>query len=213
MRTDPILAKNQVPLPDRYKNMTSRPFWFRRAAAIRTRSFSDTALVVARARRAHLAFFDLRVNQEAQPCDTHHISALRAAKRYAECIAQDVTRREQRSTSAERRIRDFCANGSNMPTVAEPPASFNEVSASWHEEGGGDGEEPFITRARLHDLLVMGRFTRPNGLPPVAAVVLVNAVVRPYCGAAGAADVERHRDVAGRPRASLPASSPPRCRC
>ena len=39
------------------------------------------------------------------------------------------------------------------------------MSASWHEEGG-DGEEPFITRARLHDLLVMGRFTRPNGLPP-----------------------------------------------
>jgi nucleotide-binding universal stress UspA family protein len=59
-------------------------------------------------------------------------------------------------------MRDFCQR--HKITVADAPA-FNEVSASWHEEGGG-GEEPFITRARLHDLLVMGRFTRPNGLPP-----------------------------------------------
>jgi hypothetical protein len=39
------------------------------------------------------------------------------------------------------------------------------MSASLHEERG-NGEEPFITRARVHDLVVMGRFPRPNGLPP-----------------------------------------------
>ena len=29
-----------------------------------------------------------------------------------------------------------------------------------------NGEDQFITRARLDDLVVMGRFTHPNGLPP-----------------------------------------------
>jgi hypothetical protein len=33
------------------------------------------------------------------------------------------------------------------------------MSASLHEERG-NGEEPFITRARVHDLVVMGRFPR-----------------------------------------------------
>ena len=62
--------------------------------------------------------------------------------------------------------------------MVDAPDAFHAVSASWHEERG-QGEEPFITRGRLHDLVVMGRFTRPNGLPPDLLPLLLVACGRP----------------------------------
>ena len=60
----------------------------------------------------------------------------------------------------------------------DAPDAFHAVSASWHEERG-EGEAPFITQGRVHDLVVMGRFTRPNGLPPDLLPLLLVACGRP----------------------------------
>jgi nucleotide-binding universal stress UspA family protein len=60
------------------------------------------------------------------------------------------------------------------------------MSASWREEPG-NGEKPFITRARVHDLVVMGRFTRPNGLPPNLLRFLLVECGRPMLIAAAQA--------------------------
>jgi len=93
----------------------------------------------------------------------HATCRLCARQSAAQCIARLAQRGGATLERSRTSHRDFCQR--HKITVADAPVAFNEVSASWHEERG-DGEEPFITRARLHDLLVMGRFTRPNGLPP-----------------------------------------------
>ena len=64
-----------------------------------------------------------------------------------------------------------------------PPARLRAMSASWREEAG-NGEEPFITRARVHDLVVMGRFTHPKGLPPNLLQLLLVECGRPMMIAA-----------------------------
>src|SRR5215468_11918644 len=43
---------------------------------------------------------------------------------------------------------------------------------------------PFITRARVHDLVVMRRFTHPNGLPPNLLQLLLVECGRPVMIAA-----------------------------
>jgi nucleotide-binding universal stress UspA family protein len=122
----------------------------------------ETALAAARPSRAHLEFFHLRVSSGAALQYTPHVGFARGKALHN--VLQELHKEaEQRSNAAERHIRDFCHQ--HNITVVDGPLAINEVSASWHEEHG-EGEEPFVTRARLHDLLVMGRFTRPNGLPP-----------------------------------------------
>ena len=46
-------------------------------------------------------------------------------------------------------VREFCKQ--HKITVADAPGRLDGISASWREEAG-NGEEPFITRARVHDL-------------------------------------------------------------
>jgi nucleotide-binding universal stress UspA family protein len=121
-----------------------------------------TALAAARPFGAHLEFFHLRVSSGAALQYIPHVGFARG-KALHNALQELHKEAEQRSNAAERHIRGFCQLH-NIAVVDCPPA-MNEVSASWHEERGG-GEEPFIMRARLHDLVVMGRFTRPNGLPP-----------------------------------------------
>ena len=122
----------------------------------------ETALAAARPSRAHLEFFHLRVSSGAALQYTPHVGFARGKALHN--VLQELHKEaEQRSNAAERHFRGFCQQ--HKINVVDGPIAFNEVSASWHEEHG-EGEEPFITRGRLHDLLVMGRFTRPNGLPP-----------------------------------------------
>ena len=80
-----------------------------------------------------------------------NMSALRVAKRCTMYCKTCTKKAEQRSNAAERHIRDFCQR--HKIIVADAPVAFNEVSARAGIEERGDGEEPFITRARLHDLL------------------------------------------------------------
>jgi nucleotide-binding universal stress UspA family protein len=77
-----------------------------------------------------------------------------------------------------------------------------------------EGEDPFITRARVHDLVVMGRFTHPNGLPPNLLQLLLIECGRPMMIAAPTAPRAFHtvmiawKDVCEAARA-LTAAMPP----
>lgn len=135
----------------------------------------ETALAAARPCRAHLEFFHLRVSSGGALRYTPHVGLARGKALHN--VLQDLHEEaEQRSQAAECHIREFCQR--HKITVADAPAAFNEVSASWHEERG-EGEEPFIARARVHDLVVMGRITRPNGLPPDLLRLLLVECGRP----------------------------------
>jgi nucleotide-binding universal stress UspA family protein len=122
----------------------------------------ETALAAARPFRAHLEFFHLRVSSGEALRLTPHAAFARGQGLHnaLQELHEDA---EKRSQAAERHVRDFCKQ--HRIAVADAPGFFRRVSASRHEERG-NGEEPFITRARVHDLAMMGRFTRPNGLPP-----------------------------------------------
>jgi nucleotide-binding universal stress UspA family protein len=143
----------------------------------------ETALAAARPCQAHLEFFHVRVSAGEALRYTPHASfargkALRGALRE---LREDS---EKRWEAAQCHVRDFC--NQHKISMADAPDRLHTISAGWREEAG-NGEEPFITRARVHDLVVMGRFTRPNGLPPNLLPFLLIECGRPMLIAAAQA--------------------------
>jgi nucleotide-binding universal stress UspA family protein len=121
----------------------------------------ETALAAARPCQAHLEFFHVRVSAGEALRYMPHASFARG-KALRGVLRELKEESEKRWEAAQCHVRDFC--NQHKITMADAPDRLHTISASWREEAG-NGEEPFITRARVHDLVVMGRFTRPNGLP------------------------------------------------
>ena len=143
----------------------------------------ETALAVARPSQAHLEFFHVRVSEgEALTYREHARFARGRALRGA--LRELKEESEKRWEAAQCHVRDFCSQ--HKITMADVPDQLYTMSASWREEAG-NGEEPFITRARAHDLVVMGRSTRANGLPPNLLPFLVVQCGRPVLIAAAQA--------------------------
>jgi nucleotide-binding universal stress UspA family protein len=144
----------------------------------------ETALAAARPCQAHLEFFHVRVSAGEALRYTPHASFARG-KALRGVLHELEDESKNRWQAAQRHVRDFCKQ--HKITMADaPPARLRGMSASWREEPG-NGEEPFITRARIHDLVVMGRFTRPNGLPPNLLPLLLVECGRPMLIAAAQA--------------------------
>ena len=144
----------------------------------------ETALVAARPCQAHLEFFHVRVSPGEALRYTPHASFARG-KALRGVLQELKDESENRWQEAQCHVRDFCKQ--HKITMADaPPARLRAMSASWREEAG-NGEEPFVTRARVHDLVVMGRFTRPNGLPPNLLPFLLVECGRPMLIAAARA--------------------------
>jgi nucleotide-binding universal stress UspA family protein len=124
----------------------------------------ETALAAARPFRAHLEFFHVHVHSTAALRHTPHASFVAGAA-LRNALQGLLEETHSRSEAAQAHFRKFCEH--HKISIVDGPDTFEMVSASWHEEEGcGDPGETFMTRARVHDLLVMGRFTRANGLPP-----------------------------------------------
>jgi hypothetical protein len=96
---------------------------------------------------------------------------------------------ERRSHAAQRHVRDFCKR--HKIAMLDMPGRCPALSASWRTEAV-NGEDPFITRARVHDLVVMGRFTHPNGLAPNLQQLLLVECGRPMMIAAPTAPRALH---------------------
>jgi nucleotide-binding universal stress UspA family protein len=143
----------------------------------------ETALVAARPCQAHLEFFHVRVSAgEALRYREHARFARGKALRGALGELEEESAR--RWEAAQYHVRDFC--NQHKIIMADAPDRLNTISASWRE-AAGNGEEPFIARARVHDLVVMGRLTRPNGLPPNLLPFLLVECGRPMLIAAAEA--------------------------
>ena len=120
-----------------------------------------TALKAAQIHDAHLAFYHLRPPaSEALVHEPHTGFALGKALR--NLLDDLVEVHNRRAMLAEHHVRDFCAR--SKISVTDTPLAVEAVTASWR--GGDFGNEyRLIAKARSHDLVVMGRFTEPNGLP------------------------------------------------
>jgi nucleotide-binding universal stress UspA family protein len=143
----------------------------------------ETALAAARPCQAHLEFFHVRVSAGEALRYREHASFARG-KALRSALQELKDEAEKRWEAAQCHVRDFC--NQHKITLADTPDRLYTMSASWREEPG-NGEEPFITRARVHDLVVMGRFTRPNGLPPNLLRFLLVECGRPMLIAAAQA--------------------------
>lgn len=120
-----------------------------------------TALKAAQIHHAHLAFYHLHPSVgDALVHEPHTGFALGKALRN---LRDDlVETHDRRALLAEHHVRDFCAR--SQIRVTDTPLAVEAVTASWR--GGDFGNEyRLIAKARSHDLVVMGRFTEPNGLP------------------------------------------------
>src|SRR5262245_54068880 len=135
----------------------------------------ETALAVAQLFKAHLEFFHVDVNPgEALRYSAHARFARGPGLRKA--LDDHKQESQARSRAGKQHFQNFCRR--HRLKVTDTPSRSLGVSASWHEEPGHE-EEPFVTRARAHDLVVMARPSRPNELPPDLLQLLLFSSGRP----------------------------------
>jgi RNA polymerase sigma factor (sigma-70 family) len=105
----------------------------------------ETALAAARPCQAHLEFFHVRVSSGEPLRYTPHASFARG--KALRGVLQELKQESQNRCEAARcYVREFCKQ--HKITMADAPGRLDGISASWREEAG-NGEEPFITRARV----------------------------------------------------------------
>jgi nucleotide-binding universal stress UspA family protein len=121
-----------------------------------------TALEAARPLGAHLEFLHLRVAPGQAAVYTPHVDFAQGAA-LRDAISRLEVEAEKRSTVAARHFRQFCEH--HGVVVTDIPSRTRSMSAVWREELN-DAVERLTYRARHNDLVVLGRASRANGLPP-----------------------------------------------
>jgi nucleotide-binding universal stress UspA family protein len=135
----------------------------------------ETALAAARPLAAHLRFLHVKIGAAEAARNTPHMDfAVGANLRIA--LDELETESATRSLSADRHVHDFCDR--SMVELCDRPERFDKVTASCREEGG-DALGRIIFYARHSDLVVVGRPSRPNGLPPDFLDLLILGCGRP----------------------------------
>ena len=133
-----------------------------------------TAFTAARPLEAHLDFLHIRVSPGRAAGFRPHLEyAQGAALRDAlQALQAEAT---ARSAAAALHFRQFCEEQAIV--LAGAPGG-SRVSASWCEELD-DSVEQTLEHARHHDLIVLGRPSRANGLPPTLIELLLLRCGRP----------------------------------
>ena len=168
----------------------------------------ETALAAARRAKPILSSFTSRVSAGEALRYRQHASFARG-KALRGALRELKERSEKRWEAAQCHVCNFC--NQHKITMADAADRLHTIRQSWREEAG-NGEEPFIARARVHDLVVMGRFTRPNGLPLNLLSLLLVECGRPMLITAAQAPRRLGTIMSlGRMRGSLRAPLPPRC--
>jgi nucleotide-binding universal stress UspA family protein len=125
---------------------------------------SASALAVARPLGAHLAFLHIRVPEAEAASHTPHIDFARGRGLTAAFGA--LTRETSaRSEASLRHFKAFCAREAVPFATGPVGVSEKAASASWSEERPEDAVSAMLLHARHHDLVVLGRAPRSNGLP------------------------------------------------
>lgn len=118
----------------------------------------QTALAAARPLSAHLDFFHVHIGAGEAAAHTPHVDFAMGPALLHALTALDVEA-EARSALARRHVQEFCARSGVV--MSDKPSVVPTVSASWREEEG-DAPARILRRARHSDLIVMGRYTRPD---------------------------------------------------
>jgi nucleotide-binding universal stress UspA family protein len=135
----------------------------------------ETALAAARPVAAHLRFLHIRVGLGQAAQYTPHVAFVSGPALQDALHDLDAQSRD-RSTRAIAHVSEFCARSG--VAVGEAPARAETVTASCQEEEG-DAIERVVFHARHNDLIVVGRPTKPNGLPPDFLELLIMRSGRP----------------------------------
>ena len=121
-----------------------------------------TALAAARPFAAHLDFVHVKIGPgEAAPYAPHVDFARGPA--LVDALDQLGAEAETRAAAAAQHVRALCST--EQIVLRDVPARGIGLAASWREETG-NAEERLIQHARHHDLVVMARARKSNGLPP-----------------------------------------------
>jgi len=140
----------------------------------------ETALAVARLFSSHLRFVHFRVSLGQAAAHTPGVE-FASGSGLRDALEQLQIDADGRSSAAAREVREFCS-GAKIE-LADAPGPTPAVTASWHEEDG-DARHRLIYLSRHSDLVVMGRATRPSGLPPDLLPSLLMGCGRPVLLAA-----------------------------
>jgi nucleotide-binding universal stress UspA family protein len=134
-----------------------------------------TALAVARPLGAHLEFLHIRLSPGDAAAFTPHVDFARGPA-LRESLDRLQAEADRRSAASARHFQRFCAQ--EAIEIADAPVHSHGLSAIWHE-ARGDAVEQTTFRVRHHDLTVLARSSRPNGMPPDLIERLLLACGRP----------------------------------
>lgn len=122
----------------------------------------ETALAAARPFAAHLQFLHIRVGLGETAQHTPHM-AFATGPALRDALEQLETQNRDRCAAAVEHIHDFCTR--SQIQLCDAPDRSQAVTASCREEEGS-ALERVLFHARHNDLVVVGRASKPNGLPP-----------------------------------------------
>jgi nucleotide-binding universal stress UspA family protein len=134
-----------------------------------------TALAAARPLAAHLHFVHVRIGPGEAAPHVPHVDFARGAA-LTNAIDKLEADAAARATNAKWHVRALC--DAERILLQDEPARARGLTASWCEEEG-NAEERLIRHARHHDLVVMARARKPNGLPPDLIELLLLVGGRP----------------------------------
>jgi nucleotide-binding universal stress UspA family protein len=122
----------------------------------------ETALAAAQPLGAHLRFVHIRIGSGQAAMYSPHVEFARGPA-LVDALGRLENDAERRSAAFVDHVRAFCTRF-NI-TMQDVPGPASGVTASVLEESN-DAARRLIGHARHHDLVVMARAKRPNGLPP-----------------------------------------------
>jgi nucleotide-binding universal stress UspA family protein len=143
-------------------------------------SVFETALAAAQPFAAHLRFVHIRIGSGQAAMHSPHVDFARGPA-LADALSQLESDAERRSTAFGDHVRAFCTRFN--VAMRNAPGAGNGVTASLLEESD-DAARRLVGHARHYDLVVMGRSSRPNGLPPDFIETLLLRCGRPILLAA-----------------------------
>jgi nucleotide-binding universal stress UspA family protein len=138
-------------------------------------SVFETAFAAAQLFASHLQFLHVRIDAGEAALATPHVE-FAAGPALAHALDELDAHAGSRAGAAEQHVQEFCAR-TGIEMVEAPDGRHRaSVTASWRREIH-DAPERLMFHSRHHDLIVMGRAKRPNGLP---ANILENLLL--HCG-------------------------------
>jgi nucleotide-binding universal stress UspA family protein len=120
----------------------------------------ETALAIATPLSAHLEFMHVRIEAGEAARHTPHVDFARGVALH-NALAELEQDAATRAAGADRHVREFCSR--RGIAMRDRPGWSHHVTAHWREERG-PAMEQLLFHARHHDLTVMARHSKADGV-------------------------------------------------